>query len=345
MTTTTTKFNAETIRLVNASMLPENINNFLNRSDLLISLRYDKIFIFKGKDSAFHAAKRSEISDENLKKRKYTGNLSPSAAKFISNQLHLWHSSISAYNSHHHFSLSQRKHQLIFVTLTLPFTQKHTDQQIKREILVPFIDKLKYHVDIQHYFWRAEKQVNGNIHFHCIFDKYIPADKLRKLWNDTCEKLGYISAFQAKHGHRCPPSTDVRVIDNGKYTFKYILKYATKNEGNIPVSGKIWGMSDSIRNLRQFTINFSQSCLNTVLHDILKPNSSLYFSEHFLSIPASKPLYRLINTSFLMKQFFVHILRIYHYLYFSDLHPDTDLEDTLLTDLTYEELLQISKKP
>ena len=31
-----------------------------------------------------------------------------------------------------------------------------------------------------YYFWRAEKQANGNIHFHLLVDRFIPMDLLRK---------------------------------------------------------------------------------------------------------------------------------------------------------------------
>ncbi|GAH86291.1 unnamed protein product, partial [marine sediment metagenome] len=45
------------------------------------------------------------------------------------------------------------------------------------------------------YVWRAEKQENGNIHFHFIVDNFIPWNELRNTWNRIQQNLGYISRF------------------------------------------------------------------------------------------------------------------------------------------------------
>ena len=66
----------------------------------------------------------------------------------------------------------------VFVTLTLPSVQRHEDNVIKQQILKPFIEELKERYGVKYYFWKAEIQENGNIHFHLIIDHYIHYKKL-----------------------------------------------------------------------------------------------------------------------------------------------------------------------
>ncbi|MDV7397395.1 hypothetical protein RZS08_38695, partial [Arthrospira platensis SPKY1] len=105
-----------------------------------------------------------------------------------------------------------KKRQLVLLTVTLPSSQVHSDQHIKRHCLVPYMDILKYHYKIQHYFWRAEAQQNGNIHFHIILDRYIPFMDAQDLWNQVIERIGYVTRFARKHNHFKPPTTNIKVI-------------------------------------------------------------------------------------------------------------------------------------
>lgn len=331
------------ISLLSASMLPENISKFLSRSDLLVSVRYDKLIIYKGRDSALHGSKRDKISDLNLTKRKYNGLLSASAIKFISNQLNIWYSSIEYHNRKKNIPLKDRSRQLIFATMTLPSAQQHTDQEIKRHILMQFIDKLKYHYNIEHYFWRAEKQENGNIHFHCVFDKYIDMKEFQNLWNETCNILSYIDRFQKIHGHRNPPSCQIRMINTAKYTFKYLLKYTTKASTNIPVAGKLWGMSDSLRQLRQYTSFDFKNHADSLLKLISDAKERLYFEEHFLSVPLPCACINFNKQNYFINEYKNHLHKIYYYLYNSDPIYNEDQADTFLRDLDFDEIKTLTK--
>lgn len=151
--------------------------------------------------------------------------------------------------------------KLAFVTLTLPSTQVHDDKTIKREILNQFLVELKKHYYVSNYLWRAEKQKNGNLHFHLIIDKFIPWSELRDRWNRVCNKLGYVDRYRdemkAYHsgGFRVrkdliekwsyksqvkaykagvandwnsPNSTDIHSIRKVWNVKKYVAKYMTK---------------------------------------------------------------------------------------------------------------------
>ncbi|MCP9769442.1 hypothetical protein EGI22_16180 [Lacihabitans sp. LS3-19] len=143
----------------------------------------------------------------------YNGHLSVNTRRHINEFLSTWLDSIQQ-----NVNLKGSKRQVdndsvypTFVTLTLPFTQFHSDNTIKKQILSPFIEWLRsdanaIHVNgnhkgqqkgfgVQAYFWRAESQKNGRIHFHLIVDKYIPWDRIRAKWNQCCERLGYITFY------------------------------------------------------------------------------------------------------------------------------------------------------
>lgn len=151
---------------------------------------------------------------------------------------------------------------LTFITLTLPSKQIHTDNEIKNKCLNSFILEIKEKYKVRNYLWRAEKQKNGNIHFHIITDKFIPWNELRQNWNRIVEKLGYVSKYreELKEWHKSgfkvrqdllahwslkdqvrayekgrandynnPNSTDIHSIRKIKNIKAYVCKYMLKN--------------------------------------------------------------------------------------------------------------------
>ena len=134
----------------------------------------------------------------------------------------------------------------VFLTLTLSSEQIHEDKEIRRRCLTPFVADLQRLHGVVNYVHVSEKQENGNIHFHLIIDNFIWKDDVRKLWNKHQDALGYVTRFAQKHGHRMPPSTEIEAVKGTKGATHYITKYITKAEG-APQSGRVWGMSDSLR--------------------------------------------------------------------------------------------------
>lgn len=331
------------IGLLYASILPENECTFLNRSDLMYTVRHDKVIIYKGRDAAYHAKKRDPLCDKNLLKRKYNGILSKSAIKQISKQITLWSDSIDFYNTTFNLRGKQKKRALVFLTLTLSANQEHSDNEIKRKILIPFIDSLKYHYDIQHYFWRAEAQKNGNIHFHLILDKFIPWMTARDLWNTTQERLGYVTRFEEKNGHRKPNSTDIRIVDSGNNTINYVLKYATKQEYSRALSGRLWGMSDTLRSLRIPTFTDLDVQLINIIKAIHSKKATYHFDEHYMSISFKEPVVKALRNTNLAVQLRDYYMKIYSYLYFEDSPFDTDPAYIIYQGLDIDELQQIAK--
>lgn len=153
--------------------------------------------------------------------------------------------------------------KIAFITLTLPSIQLHPDKEIKSKCLNQFILEIKKTYGVKNYIWRAEKQKNGNVHFHLIVDKFIGWSELRDRWNRIVNKLGYVDRYrdEMKKFHEggfrvrkellhkwdyknqikayksgvandwnSPNSTDVHSIRKILNIKLYLTKYLTKNE-------------------------------------------------------------------------------------------------------------------
>lgn len=147
-----------------------------------------------------------------------------------------------------------------FVTLTLPSKQIHDDVTIKNECLNQLLTEWRKREPSLRYMWRAEKQKNGNIHFHLLTNCFYHFKYLRADWNRICNKLGYVdrysssfegmsfesycSKFQSTRvskkllqhryeegisaGWRNPNSTDVHSIRKINDVAAYVSKYCAK---------------------------------------------------------------------------------------------------------------------
>lgn len=89
----------------------------------------------------------------------------------------------------------QIKETLQFITMTLPAKQKHEDAEINKS-LNRYLYFLKRKTEFKTYLWIAEKQKNGNIHYHVLIDKKVPHQTIRRLWNHEMKKLGYITDYR-----------------------------------------------------------------------------------------------------------------------------------------------------
>src|SRR3990172_1533152 len=154
--------------------------------------------------------------------------------------------------------------QITFITLTLPSKQIHTDNVIKSKCLNQLLIEMSRYHKVEQYIWRAEKQKNGNIHFHILADRYIIWSDVRNRWNRIVNKLGYVgrykdeqmkfheNGFQVRsellqkwslehqkkayeRGKRLnwndPNSTDIHSIYGITNIKSYLTKYLTKEEG------------------------------------------------------------------------------------------------------------------
>lgn len=173
------------------------------------------------------------------------------------------------------------QHLCTFITLTLPSTQHHTDQEITKKVLGAFFEKCRKIGVLANYVWRAEKQKNGNIHYHVITDTYIYFAQVRRLWLLSLERLGYVSAYRRKFGRMSlqeyakqsfnqgkewnsicatyaknvrekwssPPCVHTSPLQAVGEVAKYISKYISKTDEDNDnfVKGRCWAASDNVR--------------------------------------------------------------------------------------------------
>jgi hypothetical protein len=159
---------------------------------------------------------------------------------------------------------SRFKFKLNFLTLTLSSKQIHTDNEIKSGLLNQFFVECRKKWGITNYIWKAEKQVNGNVHFHIICDKFIPWNELRQTWNRIQNKYGYIDQFYLKYHHRNPNSTDIHSLKKVNNPAAYILKYISKDLKDQDLKGRIWSCSYNLTKLSGATVEMDETIMKEI---------------------------------------------------------------------------------
>jgi hypothetical protein len=194
---------------------------------------------------------------DNLEKGKngdYNGYMSKTTAKKCKQILQCFMTSTKEKAiKHKKENLKGKKPLTTFITLTLSSKQKHDDNFIKRNLLGQFIVSMKNHCNMKSYFWRAEPQKNGNIHFHIVTDIFIRHEFIRSEWNNIQERFGYLEDFTKKFGHKNPNSTDIHALKSINNAISYVCKYCCKTgnpDSERKINGRIWGCSDNIRDLK-----------------------------------------------------------------------------------------------
>lgn len=152
------------------------------------------------------------IKEANLTRGQFNGYMSPATRRKVRKSVSTWIRSIMLYRAEVKRRYDPGRAYPVFLTLTLPTAQTHTDAEINRACLQPFLTRLKRDYEIENYFWRAEAQENGNLHYHLLVDRYIPKRYLQLAWNLSIEALGYLTKYFEESGSLTPPSTEVHRI-------------------------------------------------------------------------------------------------------------------------------------
>lgn len=117
--------------------------------------------------------------------------------------------------------------RLAFITLTLSGKQKHTDEHIKEKMLKPFLHWIQRSYKAS-YVWKAEAQLNGNIHFHITIDTFIHWKSVRAKWNGLLASQGYSKCFQDGSNDKGDAATQIKAIRNEKGHAGIVGGYLTK---------------------------------------------------------------------------------------------------------------------
>jgi hypothetical protein len=141
---------------------------------------------------------RTKEEMKTISANRFQGVISPRSASKIKGLLSAWDYDNELYNSTLSQSDQKFKKQFTFATLTLPSKQIHSHEEIKRGPFNTFIISILRKSPQAKYFWKAELQKNGNIHFHVLFDCFIHWSIVRSIWNTAIESLSYVSRYRQK---------------------------------------------------------------------------------------------------------------------------------------------------
>ena len=234
-------------------------------------------------------------NSDNLTRGNYNGFMSLKTRKEIKGKLTNYFTALQLIGKKYR---KEKNIQPTILTLTLPASQRHPDNEIKRVCLMRFIENLKKTQNVIFYYWVAEKQKNGNIHFHILTDKFIKWQWVREQWNSRLEKLGYISDFEQKHGHRNPNSTDIESIKNIERTARYVSKYTTKIDQQGGIAGRLHGECDSLK-LFSKVCTVMKETYNTQIKYLVENCALEELSNDFCTIYTSAnqtPLFDIMKT-------------------------------------------------
>lgn len=251
----------------------------------------DRIICYKDYEGRHRRSDLQRSAQKHLTRGIYNGYMSKKTASTVKKMLTAWIGSVEQYRTKKKKKYDRSLAYITFATVTLAVDQHHTDNEIKRQILTPFIKSLKENYKIKYYFWRAEAQLNGNIHFHLILDRYIHYNDLQQQWNKAADLLHYSSLYYQATGSFQPPSTHIKKLEKGQDLAAYVIKYVCKapvieyelnekgeeiegsetfvqyiknKDGEIErqtlrkIGGRIWGCSDELREIKPYTEDITE---------------------------------------------------------------------------------------
>jgi len=298
--------------------------------DRLIAIPYfyaytDHIVIFPRKEYKEIKSRYNDKSKVNLKAEKFQGKISTASQRIIKQRLTAWLTSIIDHNNQPRLRFKRKEHYPIFITLTLADQQFTSDNDIKRKMLGEFIKNIKRHFNIENYYWRAERQKNGNLHFHIITDKFIGKDKIQTIWNRIQKNNGYLVQFEKKYNHSNPPSTHVKGIQDVGNFVEYVLKYMLKDEKHEKVEGRIYGLSDSLRNLKTFA-SVLDSNYNELISEAIENQELKVYQGEYFTILYFTDLYKYSRLrAYLQEQTKIYYLELYDKIYKTKQEPEKEI--------------------
>jgi len=257
-------------------------------SETSVQITYYKDRILLSRDSIYFKngkIDRKELMKAN-RKEVYNGFMSDSTARKVKRIINSWSKSIEFYNKGLMSKSLKPDRQLVCATLTLSDDQIHDDKYIKRQMLNRFILKLQKDYNVINYLWKAEKMLNCRIHFHVIIDKYVSKTDIQKEWNKIQKENGYLDNYMNKYKKVNAPSTHIRQADKNSNPEDYLCKYLSKKEkekldNNNKISGRIWGCSDSIRNLKVYNSGENETVISELYKESNKGRIKVIKDEFF----------------------------------------------------------------
>lgn len=243
--------------------------------------------IYKTSHGSNDRSQKQIENEKNLTRGEFNGFISDKTARIIRRRIGTWVDAVVEADRRLNRKGELIRTSLTFITLTLCSDQIHQDNYIKRYMLNWFLKWLRESKGVETYYWKAENQKNGNIHFHILADRYINWQEIRSKWNQIQEHYGYIEQYRQiqKNWHKDgfkvrenlldkwskknqlkayqngvksnwsnPNSTDIHSLYNIKNPSSYIIKYMAKAEAETKVEGRLHGCSNNLKEIDQFEV-------------------------------------------------------------------------------------------
>lgn len=259
------------------------------------------------------------------RKKAYSGKLSSSARRVIKERLTAWLYVIQSYNKLSAKVRGNHFKRLVMCTLTLSSKQMHTDKFIKDNMLELFFKRMQYNYGASEYFWKAETQRNGNIHFHIWFDVYIDKYEVQRHWNEIQDRFGYIEPFFKKYKYRNPPSTDIEVIDNKRQAIEYVMKYVSKENEGRKLEGRVFSFSSKLLKICLPAVPIDDN-VNKYLSHVHTLKGFNLIEDSYYSVLRWKNDYSPINSGLagagFYKDFFMQLAKLFYLTDADDLVVD-----------------------
>ena len=169
---------------------------------------------------------RTSFSVDSSINRYSSERLTKSAAAKLRNAISLL---VAVANTKKLFDPELQRHvkfKVNFITLTLSAKQKHSDSEIVKLLLEPFLRAFRDRCPGLLYVWKSEVQDCGNIHFHISSNRYISCFFLRRLWNKIQASAGYLHVLNIEKTN----STDVHAVRQDATLASYLTSYVTKKD-------------------------------------------------------------------------------------------------------------------
>lgn len=198
------------------------------------------------------------------KNQKYTGNITSKSSRLIRDAIQLLDYITPQREVYDAILQKSMSFKLSFITLTLSSSQKHPDSFITSTLLRPFLRHFQSNGTMQNYVWKAEKQKNGNIHYHIISDAYVNYTICLNYWNRIQSRLDYIDDFFDQYNHRSPNSVDIRKVTGSRELQKYLSKYVSKSGQKI--TGKVWDCSHRLHNFQPLATSIDNYIFDHIQH-------------------------------------------------------------------------------
>lgn len=150
------------------------------------------------------------------------------------------------------------QHRQGFLTLTIPGVAVADHRSIKARILDPFFTYCRNVLQLRDYVWTAEIQPQtGQIHFHVIINQFLPKAKIRRAWNDACERSGLVTMSKG-----AKPSTEIEECRDWNGSRTYAGKYLAKALRSGDVVGRVWSGSHSVTGIPSISTNEAEQAFD-----------------------------------------------------------------------------------